>query len=849
VRDDRRKAARRIILSLKLAVRELRSGVAGFRIFLACLALGVAALAAGSTAQAFRQGLASQSRAILGGDVAVSVEGRRFTQGERSAFTRLGPVTDTLRVRAMASGRRAEGDRRLAEVRGVDAAYPLAGSLKLEGAATLEQATAVVAGVAGAAVEPELLDRLHIKLGQRFLLGDTPFIARAAVADEPDRLGRGFALGPGILISKAVLEHSGLISNDALLGETVRIVLPSRVSPATTAADLIGAFPSGGFRARGRNDAAAGLGQLIDQLEFFLSFIGLAALLAGGLGVSSAVTTYLSARKPSIAVLKALGADGALIRNVYLIQISVLAVLGVAIGLAIGAASPFLLGWIAKNRLPVPVLFALYPEPLARAAMFGVLSAAVFSLAPLARARSTPPSSLFRKNLSGRVAFGPELIALVFAAIGLVALTIITAPSAMVAGVMLGGILAAFHVLWLVGQAAVRLGGGLRQFASGPVRIGLANLAGPGSAARTASSSIGFGVALLTTVVMIQSSLLAEVRDVAPNTAPSMIFTQISPETAAAFDADLAAVLGPLSSDRYRRYPFATGRISMLRGVRIDKEKIAHGQRWAFDSDISISALGAAPSDAGVIAGHWWPTNYAGPSLVMLDSDIAHAAALRPGDTITVSLLGRDLDARIAGLRKVEWGKFGASFPIIFDADALKGANLRNIAIAKTTQTQEAAILGRLGRDFPSINVISVREQLDVVAKIFNQLAWAVRGAAAVAALAGLLVLIGAIAATAQARTREAAILKVLGSTRLQILAAYCVEYGAVGAIAGVTGVLLGGVAAYPVITSVFHTHWSIDWSGIVVVLASVAGAATFAGGGGALVSLARRPAPVLRSE
>ncbi len=839
-----------MILSLRFAGRELRSGVAGFRIFLACLALGVAALAAaGSTAEAFRQGLASQSRSILGGDVAVSVEGRRFTKDEQAAFARLGPLTDTLRVRAMASGPAGEGDRRLAEVRGVDAAYPLAGSVKLRGEPSLAKATAVIGGVAGAALEPELMDRLHLARGQRVLIGDTPFIVRAAVADEPDRLGRGFALGPGILVSKAVLERSGLISQDALFGETVRIALPSSASPAKVAAALARAFPNGGFRARGSNDAAAGLGQLIDQLEFFLSFIGLAALLAGGLGVSSAVTTYLNARKPSIAVLKALGADGALIRNLYLIQIGALALLGVGIGLLVGAASPYLLGWIAKNRLPVPVLFAIYPAPLVRAGLFGVLAAAVFSLAPLARARATPPSSLFRKDLNGRVAFGPEVVVLVFAALGLVALTIVTAPSALVAGIMLGGVLAGFLALWLVGQAAVRLAGALRRFASGPVRIGLANLAGPGSAARTASPSIGFGVALLTTVVLIQSSLLSEVRDVAPNTAPSMVFTQIAPENGPAFDADIAAVLGPLRVERYRRYPFATGRITAIRGAPVDKEKIARDQRWAFDQDISLSALGAAPSDAAVVAGHWWPADYQGPPLVMLDADIAHAAALKPGDAVTVTVLGRDLEAKVAGLRKIEWGQFGASFPIVLDADALKGANLRDIAIAKTTRTQESAILARLGRDFPTVNVISVREQLEAATKIFDQLAWAVRGAAAVAALAGLLVLIGAIAATAQARTREAAVLKVLGSTRRQILLAYGVEYGAVGVIAGLAGVLLGGAAAYPVITLVFHTRWSIDWNGIVAVLAAVTGVAAIAGGIGAFAALAKRPAPVLRSE
>jgi putative ABC transport system permease protein len=837
-------------LSLRFARRELRSGVAGFRIFLACLALGVAALAAaGSTAEAFRQGLASQSRSILGGDVAVSVAGRRFSTAEQAAFQRLGRVTDTLGVRAMASGPGGEGDRHLAQVRGVDSAFPLAGTVELRGAPDIAAATAPSGGTPGAAVEQDLLDRLHVSLGQTFLIGDTAFVARAVLLSEPDRLGRGFGLGPDVMVERDVLERSGLIASDALFGETVRVALPPQIRPQTAIGALRRQFPDAGFRVRSRNEAAAGLERLIDQLEFFLGFIGLAALLAGGLGVSIAVSTYLGARRPSIAVLKALGASGVLIRNVYLIQIGLLAALGIGIGLAIGAASPFLLGWIARDRLPVPVLFALYPEPLIRAGVFGALAAATFSVAPLARARSTPPASLFRSDLGSRLTLGPEVVAMGLAGAALVALTVATAPTPTVAEIMIAGVLAGFVVLWLIGQAAIRLARRLRRFSHGAVRIGLANLSGPRSAARTASPSIGFGVALLATVVLIQSSLLAEVRDVAPKTAPSMIFTQIAPETAPAFDADIAAVLGPLTSDRYRRYPFATGRITRLGGAPVDKAKVARDQRWAFDSDISLSALPAAPPDRDLVEGRWWSAGYAGPPLVMLDADIAHAAKLRPGDAITLSLLGRDLDVRISGLRKVELSQFGASFPIIVDAAALDGANLREIAIAKASKAQEAAILARLGHDFPSVNVISVREQLEAATRIFDQLAWAVRGAAAVAALAGLLVMVGAVAATAQARAREAAVLRVLGSTRLQILAAYCVEYGAVGAIAGIAGVLLGTAAAYPVITFVFHIPWSIDWSGIVVLLAVAGLAAAVVGAIGAFAALARRPAPVLRSE
>ncbi len=834
--------------ALLFARRELRSGVAGFRIFLACLALGVAALAAaGSTAEAFRQGLASQASRILGGDVAASVQGRHFTPAELRAFGALGRSTRTVAVRAMAQG--PTGDRRLAEVRGVDPAYPLVGAVGLKGTASLGAALTVGPDGVGAAVEPALLDRLNIKVGDRFLVGDTLLVVRAALLDEPDRLGRGFALGPRVIVARAALENSGLVAADSLFGETVRVAFPNARDPGPVIADLQHRFPGGGAQIRGRNDAAAGLKRLIDQLEYFLGFIGLSSLLAGGLGVSTAVSSYLESRKPGIAVLKALGADTALIRNLYLLQIGALALLGIAIGLAVGAVAPLILGQLVKDTLPIPALFAVYPAPLIRSAVFGALAAAAFSFLPLARARTTPPAALFRRDLSGRLTFGPETVAATLSAIGLVVLAIQTAPTKLTAAVMVGGVAISFAILWAIGWAGARLAGRLRRVATGSIRLGLANLAGPSSAARTASPAIGLGVALLTTVVLVQASLIGEVRTVAPNTAPSLVFTQIPGERADEFDRLAAASLGKLTPDRWRRAPFATGRITAVKGTPLDIKRIRSDQRWAFDQDITLAAIGPAPSDANVVSGRWWPADYAGPPLIMLDERIAKAADLKAGDAVTVSLLGRDLDTRISGVRHTEFGGFGTGFPLVIDPAAVAGAGLRHVAIAKTTAAQEAAVLRAVGHDFPSVNIISVREQLEAAATLFDQIALAVRGAAAVAGGAGALVLVGAIAATARARAKEAAVLKVLGAARVEVLTAYTVEYLAVGLIAGGAGVILGAASAWPIVVLAFKFPWSMDWPVLGAVLGGVA---AFSGAGGALAAVAalsQRPAPVLRAQ
>ena len=841
----------RLPLAARFAARELRAGVRGFRIFLACLALGVAAIAAaGSTAEAFRRGLASEARDILGGDLAVSAN-RVFTPAERAAFEAGGRTTYAVRAQAMAEA--PSGERRLVELRGVDANYPLAGKVGVTDAAgrpvPLATALAYHGAVPGAAVESTLLDRLGVKLGQTVLIGNQPMVAAAILTDEPDRMSRGFQLGPRVLTSVRAVQQGGFLQPGGLFGWTVRIAIADGADPRAARTALADALPNGGLRVRDRYDAAPGARMLIDRLEYFLDFIGLASLVAGGLGVSGAVIAYLEQKKSSIAVLKALGAEGALIRDIYLVQIAALAALGLIIGVAVGAAIPFLLAALAADTLPVPALFALYPVPLLRAAAFGALSAGAFCLAPLGRARATPPASLFRQDLSGRINLGLELIGAIACAAGLSALAILSAPSAGMAASMIGGVAVAFVLLWLLGLGGTVAAGRVRRFAKGPARLGLANLAGPHSAARGAAPAVGLGVALLAAVVLIQSSLLNQVREVAPRTAPALVFTEIPGDRGQAFDAEVAASMGPLTPDTYLRMPMFSGRIIALNGRPMARDRIDPSERWAFDNDIQMTVAAAQPDGAEITGGRWWPADYRGSPLVALSDRLADAGRLKLGDKVTVRVLGREIEASVAVLRHVEVGGFGPAFQVTLDPHALDGASLRQIAIAKTSKAGEARVLRRLGGSFPSVNIISVREQLEQATALFDRLALAVRSAAAVAVLAGVLVLAGAIAAGARTRAREAALLRVLGAGRGQVLTAYAIEYGAVGLIAGAAGVGLGITAAWPIVVNVFKAKWSVDWTGVAAL---VGGAVLLAGLGGvlaALQALSKRPAPVLRAE
>ncbi|MDP3489582.1 MAG: FtsX-like permease family protein, partial [Phenylobacterium sp.] len=367
------------------------------------------------------------------------------------------------------------------------------------------------------------------------------------------------------------------------------------------------------------------------------------------------------------------------------------------------------------------------------------------------------------------------------------------------------------------------------------------------SAARTATPAIGLGVALLSAIVLIQSSLLAQVSVVAPTTAPSLVFTEIPGERTAAFDAVIAKALNEPGIDRYNRLPLLTGRITRLKGQPVDIESIDRGERWAFDEDLTLSALDGAPEASKVTAGAWWTPDYAGPPLVAFEQDAAKGAGLKVGDMITLQVLGREIDARIAVLREVDWGGFGANFGVILNTGAIEGASPRHVAIAMASRDEEAAVTQGLAADFASVNVISIRDQLEQAATLFDRLALAIRGAAAVAGAAGVLVLIGAIAAGARFRAREAATLKVLGGTRGQIVTAYLVEYGLVGVIAGAAGAALGAAGAWPVVTQVFNAAWSVDWPVILGILGGTTALGVIGGALAAFAALSRRPAAVLR--
>jgi putative ABC transport system permease protein len=839
-----------LTLAARFARREFRSGVSGFRIFFACLVLGVAAIAGvGSVAQALLTGLASQGRELLGGDVSVELVHRAATAKERAFLSRYGRVSEITSMRAMAyalkDGR--EGERQLIELKAVDRAYPLYGSPGLAPTLRLPAAFACRQNVCGAVAEQSLLDRLHLSVGGTMRIGSLNFRIAAVLQSEPDRISGGFSLGPHVLISTDALQRTGLVVTGSLIEYRYRVAMPSSASIPAFKSAAKRAFPEAGWEIRDRSDAAPGLRRFVEQITMFLTLVGLTALAVGGVGAGQAVSAFLDRKRAEIATLKSLGAGGGLIFLAFFLQVMAIAVVAVLCGLLVGAALPFVLEATYGAEIPTPARYGIYAGPLILAAAFGLLSAVVFSVPPLARAREIAPASLFRDIVAPAKRRGrlPYLAFTAFAALIVIALALWISPSPVFAAWFLAGAAGALIVLRLI---AVGLRYVLRRLPRPRQpgwRLALANLTRPGAATAGVIVALGLGLTLLATVVLLDRTISAQVKDALPGTAPTFYFVDIQPDQAATFDRIVARFR---SAEDYRRTAMIRGRITALNGVPAAQAKVDSGARWALNGDRGITYAATPPKGTNIIEGKWWGPNYRGPTLISFDAELAQGMHLRLGDTITLNVLGREIDGRIANFRDVNFSNGRQNFVLVVSPGLIDKAPHSFLATVRVPPRDEEPMYRAITDRFPNVSTVRVKDAIAQVNALLQELGDGVRAASLVTILAGLLVLAGAIAAGQRARIYDSTVLKVLGATRARIAGIYALEYGLLGVITGALALAAGTLAAWLVARRVFDVPFVFDWRAALLAVIGGAAATLLFGLAAAWSALSTRPAQQLRN-
>ena len=811
-------------LAWRLARRELRGGLAGFRVFVICLALGVAAIAAvGWSSSAIVGGLSADARKLLGGDIELRLV-HRPAEADAIAYLQgnAQQVSRTVDMRAMAVAV-ASGERTLVQLKAVDDVYPLVGKMQLAPPQSTIAALAPKDGMTGALAEPSLLDKLGIAVGDEIRVGKAAFRITGTIDREPDRVTSMINFGPRLMIAESALDATGLLQPGSLVYFHYRVLLAPGTDAKAWRKTLTETFPDAGWRVRGTDEAAPGVRRFIDRLTLFMSFVGYTVLLVGGVGIARAVTAYLESKTTTIATFKCLGAPAGLIVGIYLLQVLVLSALGIGIGLVTGLALPAAALNLFAGLLPVQPVLSLYPEPLLVAVLFGVLISVTAALWPLGRARAVPARDLFRAQAQP-LAARPDRLYLLWLGLGMAALAALVFATASDRWFALWFVLGA-----LVTFALLRLAGGLLIAAcrrlsprNALLRLVIANVHRPGTAAPGVILSLGLGLSVLVAVVQIEGNIARQISERLPVEAPAYFFIDIQPDQVAEFDRIVTSIPGV--SD-LRREPVVRGRIVGIAGKPVAESAVAAESQWAVRGDRALTSAAEQKPDMKIVAGTWWAKDYSGPPLISLDDGLAKGFGVGIGDTLTLNILGREITATIASLRDIDWQSLRFDFAIVLSPGVLEGAPHTHIAAVSATKAAERPLARAVTDAFDNVSAIHVREALQAAADLLAGISGIIRAIAGITVVAGAVVLAGALAAGQRRRRQDAVIFKVLGATRARIGLTFVLEYGLLGAITGLAAAAVGTLTAWAVIRYLMHMDWA--WlplqSGVTITLALLA--------------------------
>ncbi len=833
-----------LMQALRLVRRELRSGLRGFGVFLACLFLGVFAISGiGSFTEAARAGLLADASGLLGGDLEIRLNHRPLTDPQLDFLQQQGEVSRVLGLRTMASS--AEGDARLlVELKAVDSLYPLYGKVDIDPKQSLTDGLTAN----GALVEAAFLDRLGISVGEQIKVGTAEFEVRGVLTAEPDRSVRPFNLGPRVMIDETGLESTGLNQPGSLISYAYRLKLADKSTVDQLKLKLQATFPDAGWRLQSWRDATPRVRFFLERMNLNLTLLGLCALLVGGVGVSGAVRGYLAEKILHIATMKSLGASARVIFSAYLMQVLILGAIGSIAGLLGGAALPYLISGLLGDRLPIPLMPDIYPVTLGIAALFGLLIALAFSLKPLGAALQVSPSVLFRGYVEAEQK-GPTRgiwLAIGLAATALAALALFSSSDRKLAFWFIIGAILCFGIFRLAAIFAIRCARRLPRPHNLSLRLGLGNIYRRGSPATGTLFSLGLGLTSLVIITLVQGNLNDLVDDTLPNDAPAFFFLDIQPQQVEEFERTLHNIS---AVRRVERSPTLRGRITAISGVPVDQVKIDPNVQWAVRGDRFLSYAASLPLSTELTAGSWWPADYSGPPLISLTADLGKGFNVEIGDSLTVNVLGREVTAKIANFRKVDWTTMQLNFALLFSPGVLENAPQTHIAAVYVDRESEQLVFQTVTEHFPNISAITTREVLANVARTMDRIGTAFRGMAAVALLAGFLVLAGAVSADQHRRIHDAVIFKVCGATRSDIIKAFAAEFALLGLTAGAISSLVGSLAAFGILEGLMDMEFNLKpWAILATIGLGMAVTMTL-GLAGTWKALGQKPAYYLRAE
>jgi putative ABC transport system permease protein len=850
---------------MRMALREIRASWQRLLFFFVCIAIGVGSIVAlRSIIQSVRVALAGEARTLLGADVTLTTN-RPWTASvlkkldEEQQAGRILLRSEAAEIPTMV--RPADPERRatrMVELRAVGPEFPLYGALTLRDGS---YSHALLEGH-GAVVRPELLAQFGLNVGDAILIGNEPFTIRGVITAEPGRRIGAFTLGPRVIIDHADLDSTGLLAFGSRASYQQLLRVPEAES-GELVDDLRSAFANEFVGVRWFRRTEDQMGENLERAENYLSLVGLVVLILGGIGVSSVTRVFVQQKVRSIAILKCVGTTSPQMLAIYMTQVLLLGVAGSALGVALAAAVMAAVPAFTGDLTAVmDVQFGLTPAAVVQGFAIGLLVSILFSLVPLLEVRRVKPSLLLRQDVPPT----PGIDWLKWGVTGAVAAALVAVAAwqagSLEVGLMLsGGFVATALVLQLAGAGLVRAVQPLRYARSFALRQAVLHIARPGNQTRVILLAVGLGAFFILGVRTLQANLLRDFAVQAGPDAPDMFLIDIQQDQRDRLAAFLDASNGEAPPARI--IPTLRARVVAVRGREMDLDSYEQVRGRGLSREYTVTYRPELEANEQLVAGRWWGDEPMAPGQAEVsieerfndrdnDGNFRAGSRINVGDEMRFDVLGRIITARVTSVRRVDWQDFRAGgFMFVFRPGTFDGAPHTFISALQGPRDPDvrARMQAELVAQFPNVSVIDLREILQTVQAVVNNVTLAVTVVGALVLLSGGLILVGAVSMTKFRRVYEAAILKTLGASSRLIATMLVLEYGVLGAIAGTVGALGAIVLSWAVARYALDMPWDatpgITIGGIVATSLLVAAIGVLA----SLDVLRHKPLATLRAE
>jgi putative ABC transport system permease protein len=858
--------------ALLLAWRESRSP-RRLLLLMASVTAGVAALVAiGSFTRNLQASVRDQARALLGADLAVG-SGTAFSPRAESQIARIiesgragtaePQVARVTSFSAMAYVPRTAGARPV-QAMAIEGGFPYYGTIETSPPG---QWTRLGEG-GGVLVDPSLLTLFDARVGDTLSLGEAKLEIRGTVVNYPGDVGIRSALGPRVYLSSKDVARTGLLRFGSRARYDVYLKLPAGVDAQRLADRNRIRLSSERVGIRTVTEDQRSLNNALGRLGRFLSLIGLVALLLGGLGVASAVRALMKKKMETIAVLRCLGATAGQIFGAYLLQAVALGLVGSTAGAVIGVALQWFLPRVMRGLLPVDVAFAPAPASIAAGLALGAWVAGLFSLLPLLSIRDVPALAVLRRAFEAPARGRRDwrrLLAVLVLVLSILGLSVLQAPSPGAGIVFAASIGVALGALWGVALLLMRTVRRLFPTRWPYVwRQGLANLYRPANQTAMVILALGFGAFLLDTVYLVHHNLLRDLRVGGTRDRPNLALFDIQPDQREGVRALMQREGLPAEAP----VPIVPMRIASVKGrpagallaegtVAAEPPRPGQPNRWTLRREYRSTYRDTVGSSERIVAGRPWaagswlsPHPAGEPVPISVEAGVAREMGVGVGDLVTWDVQGVTLPTRVASLREVEWARFEPNFFIVFPEGPLASAPQTFLTLTRVSDPARRARLQRaVAEAFPNVTALDLSQVQEVIERVIARVSLAIRFMALFSLAAGVIVLLGAVAASRDQRIREGVLLKTLGATRAQVARVILAEYLSLGTLASASALALSLLGGWALLHFLFEAPFAVPALPLAVFSVGVVALTAIVGLTSARDVFARPPLEALRAE